>query len=155
MLRYENLSNKPYFPGALEVTQAMIHPCARTAFRLSAVLFAFTCAAACGLAQAPASAIPHELPDDSHGASGAAQQQGGSATGGTFAPVLDSEKRPITAGGFVKTGPVIFNEIAKQAGLTTWHHTMGTPQKKYILESIGSGVALLDYDNDGWLDIYL
>ncbi len=32
---------------------------------------------------------------------------------------------------------------------------MGTPDKKYILESIGSGVALLDYDNDGWLDIYL
>jgi len=26
-------------------------------------------------------------------------------TGGTYAPVLDSEKRPITAGGFVKTGP--------------------------------------------------
>jgi hypothetical protein len=32
---------------------------------------------------------------------------------------------------------------------------MGTPEKKYILETIGSGVALLDYDNDGWLDIYM
>ena len=32
---------------------------------------------------------------------------------------------------------------------------MGTPEKQYILETIGSGVALLDYDNDGWLDIYL
>ena len=29
-------------------------------------------------------------------------QESGSATGGVFAPVLDSEKRPITAGGFVK-----------------------------------------------------
>ena len=47
-------------------------------------------------------------------------------TGGTHAPVLDSEKRPITAGGFVKTGPVIFQDIAAKAGLTTWHHTMGT-----------------------------
>ncbi len=32
---------------------------------------------------------------------------------------------------------------------------MGTPQKSTILETNGSGVALLDYDNDGWLDVYL
>src|SRR6202050_2079706 len=79
----------------------------------------------------------------------------GVATRGAFEPVLDSEKRPITKGGFVKDGPVIFMDIAAKAGLTTWSHTMGTPQKNYILETTGSGVALLDYDNDGWLDIYL
>jgi hypothetical protein len=82
-------------------------------------------------------------------------QSGGSATRGEFAPVLDSEKRPVTAGGFVKTGPVIFKDIAEKAGLTIWRHTMGTPAKNYILETTGSGVALLDYDNDGWLDIYM
>jgi len=82
-------------------------------------------------------------------------QQSGSATGGVFAPVLDSEKRPITAGGFVKTGPVIFQDISEKAGLTTWQHKMGTPLKPYILETIGSGVCLLDYDHDGWLDIFL
>ncbi|QMV18618.1 CRTAC1 family protein [Granulicella sp. 5B5] len=81
--------------------------------------------------------------------------RGGSADAGVFPPVLDAEHRPITAGGTVKTGPIIFQDIAKKAGLTTWHHVMGSPQKRYILESIGSGVALLDYDNDGWLDIYL
>ncbi len=32
---------------------------------------------------------------------------------------------------------------------------MGSPDKPYILDTIGSGVALIDYDNDGWLDIYL
>ena len=32
---------------------------------------------------------------------------------------------------------------------------MGTAQKDYIIEELGSGVALLDYDHDGWLDIYL
>jgi hypothetical protein len=31
---------------------------------------------------------------------------------------------------------------------------MGSPEKAYILDAIGSGVALIDYDNDGWLDIY-
>ena len=81
--------------------------------------------------------------------------QTGSATAGEFAPVLDSEKRPITAGGFVKTGPIVFQDISEKAGLTKWHHQMGTPEKKFILEQIGSGVALLDYDNDGWLDIYV
>ena len=81
--------------------------------------------------------------------------QGGSATAGVFAPVLDSEKRPITKGGFVKTGPIVFQDISEKAGLTSWHHTMGTLQKNFIIETTGSGVALLDYDNDGWLDIYL
>lgn len=84
-----------------------------------------------------------------------AQQQSGSATGGVFAPIVDAENRPITAGGFVKVGPVVFQDISQKAGLTVWQHKMGTPQKPYILETIGSGVALLDYDNDGWLDIYL
>jgi enediyne biosynthesis protein E4 len=79
---------------------------------------------------------------------------GGSATAGVFAPVLDSEKRPITAGGFVKTGPVVFQDISAKSGISSWNHKMGTPEKPYILETIGSGVALLDYDNDGWLDIY-
>jgi hypothetical protein len=85
----------------------------------------------------------------------APQQQTGSATGGVFAPVLDSENRPITAGGFVKDGPVIFQDISEKAGLTVWRHKMGMPQKTFILETIGSGVALLDYDRDGWLDIYM
>jgi hypothetical protein len=83
------------------------------------------------------------------------QQQSGSATAGAFAPVLDAEKRPITAGGFVKTGPVVFQDISEKAGLTVWQHKMGTPLKPYILETIGSGVALLDYDHDGWLDVYV
>jgi hypothetical protein len=93
-----------------------------------------------------------------YGGSGSNQpvsEQSGSATAGVFAPVLDSEKRPITAGGFVKDGPIVFKDISEQAGLTKWTHKMGTPQKSYILETIGSGVALLDYDHDGWLDIYI
>ena len=99
-------------------------------------------------AQAP---VPQPLP--AKGAQPA--PRGGSATAGVFAPVLDSEKRPITAGGFVKDGPVIFKDIAQPAGLSGWTHKMGTLEKKFILEQIGSGVALLDYDNDGWLDIYM
>ena len=86
----------------------------------------------------------------------AAPQQGmGVSTKGAFKPVLDAKHRPITAGGFVDKGPVVFQNIEKQAGLTSWRHVEGTPEKQYIPETLGSGVALIDYDNDGWLDIYL
>ena len=84
-----------------------------------------------------------------------APAKGGSNTGSPHAAVLDAEHRPITAGGFTKTGPHVFEDIARQAGLTTWKHVMGTPEKHFIIETNGSGVGLLDYDNDGWLDIYL
>lgn len=80
---------------------------------------------------------------------------GGNSTGGVHAPVHDAENRPITAGGFVESGPVIFQDVTKQAGLTSWRHQMGIPDKQFIIETNGSGVGLLDYDNDGWLDIYL
>lgn len=76
-------------------------------------------------------------------------------TGEAHPAVLDAEHRPITAGGFVKTGPIVFEDATQSSGLGKWRHTMGTPEKRYILETVGSGVALLDYDNDGWLDIYL
>ena len=36
-----------------------------------------------------------------------------------------------------------------------FQHASGTPLKNFILEAPGSGVAILDYDNDGWPDIYL
>jgi len=68
---------------------------------------------------------------------------------------LDAEHRPITAGGLVKSGPVVFIDGSAKAGLTGWTHKMGTPEKNYIIETKGSGVGLIDYDNDGWLDIYL
>ena len=80
---------------------------------------------------------------------------GGISSAGSFAPVYDAQKRPITAGGFVDKGTIVFEDATRTAGLSGWQHVMGTKQKKYILETDGSGVGLIDYDNDGWLDIYL
>ncbi len=79
----------------------------------------------------------------------------GISSGVAAAPVYDEQKRPITAGGFVDQGPVVFQDITKQAGLAGWTHKMGVPEKKFIVETNGSGVCLVDYNNDGWLDIYL
>jgi hypothetical protein len=81
--------------------------------------------------------------------------QGAVSTGAAHPAVLDSENRPITAGGFVDNGPVVFQDVAAKAGLADWRHVVGTPERQFIIETVGSGVALLDYDNDGWLDIYL
>lgn len=64
-------------------------------------------------------------------------------------------KTPVTADNLVDSGPVIFQDIAKAAGLATWTHTMGNADKRLICDVNGSGVGLIDYDNDGWLDIYL
>ncbi len=65
------------------------------------------------------------------------------------------KKKPITADSFVDSGPVVFKDITAAAGLSGWNHKMGAADKKLIIDTNGSGVGLIDYDNDGWLDIYL
>ena len=81
--------------------------------------------------------------------------QGGASTGTAAAPILDKQRRPITAGGFVASGPARFQDVSRQSGLASWTHKQGSSSKDFILDTDGSGVALLDYDKDGWLDIYL
>jgi hypothetical protein len=85
----------------------------------------------------------------------APQKSTGVATGGVYAPIYDAHNRPITAGGFVDGAPVVFEDVTVKSGLGAFHHRCGTPEKQTIVEVDGSGVALIDYDNDGWLDIYL
>ncbi|MEB2361418.1 MAG: CRTAC1 family protein [Bryobacterales bacterium] len=48
-----------------------------------------------------------------------------------------------------------FTDVAKQAGLTAPTIYGGVEQKPFILEAVGCGCAFLDYDNDGWLDIFI
>ncbi|PWT85105.1 MAG: CRTAC1 family protein [Proteobacteria bacterium] len=97
----------------------------------------------------------HGLAQDPDRPAPQASQSTGVATGAPHAAVKDALSRPITAGGFVDGAPVVFMDIAKKAGLDRFHHRSGDTAKATILETIGSGVALLDYDDDGWLDIYL
>ena len=54
---------------------------------------------------------------------------------------------PVPVAGFS------FTDIAAQAGLAAASNVFGNvARKQYILEETGCGVALFDYDNDGWLD---
>jgi enediyne biosynthesis protein E4 len=50
---------------------------------------------------------------------------------------------------------VQFVDVAREAGLNVPNVWGGVDHKRYIIEAKGSGLAFFDYDNDGWLDIYL
>jgi enediyne biosynthesis protein E4 len=51
-------------------------------------------------------------------------------------------------------GPVLFRDVAAESGVT-FTHTNGASPSKHIVETMGSGGLLFDYDGDGWLDVFL
>lgn len=58
-------------------------------------------------------------------------------------------------GTHAKPSEVHFEDIASRAGLTALNVNGGDTHKEYIIESIGNGAIIFDYDNDGWPDIFL
>jgi hypothetical protein len=48
-----------------------------------------------------------------------------------------------------------FTDVAKQAGLTEPIIYGAVENKSYIIEVVGCGVAFIDYDNDGWVDLFV
>jgi hypothetical protein len=50
------------------------------------------------------------------------------------------------------SGPITFTDVTVQAGIH-FKHNSGAFGRKYLPETMGSGVCVLDYDNDGWQDI--
>jgi len=51
--------------------------------------------------------------------------------------------------------PPQFRDIAREAGLTDSFPNGGDKTKEFIIETTGSGVAFIDYDNDGYPDIFV
>ena len=62
----------------------------------------------------------------------------------------------IPATGIPRESPEapVFTDVTRAAGID-FHLTCGSPQKLYIMETMCGGVAFIDYDNDGWPDIFL
>jgi hypothetical protein len=50
-------------------------------------------------------------------------------------------------------GLPVFLEVAAQAGIR-FHHQASRTSQKYLIEPMGAGVAFLDFDGDGWLDLF-
>ncbi len=80
-----------------------------------------------------------------------------------LAPFLPARAQQSAPGAAAKAGSqtagrplgVTFLNIAKEAGLNAKTIYGGEQKNKYLLETTGCGVAFYDYDNDGWLDIFL
>jgi hypothetical protein len=51
--------------------------------------------------------------------------------------------------------PYPFEEIPAEKSGIRWVHSSGKSPEKYLPETTGAGCAFFDYDNDGWMDIYL
>jgi enediyne biosynthesis protein E4 len=135
------ISDKPFRRGAATIAESVS--------RRSASLLLLCLVVVSSARSQQVQPLPEQPKDQQKG------QQNGMSTGIARPAVKDAKNRPITAGGFVDGAPVIFADATHTSGLDKFHHKMGAPEKNVILETPGSGVALLDYDNDGWLDIYL
>jgi enediyne biosynthesis protein E4 len=58
------------------------------------------------------------------------------------------------AGAATPATPYPFEEVPATKSGIRWVHDAGRSPQKYLPESSGAGCAFLDYDNDGWMDIY-
>ena len=63
----------------------------------------------------------------------------------------ESSKASVPSG----QSTVLFEEVTAATSGITWNHVSGRSPEYYLPETTGAGCAFLDYDNDGWMDIYL
>ncbi len=65
----------------------------------------------------------------------------------------DALKKPPPAAP-QSASPVTFTDITEQSGIN-FHHEASPTSQKYLMETMGGGVGVLDYDNDGRMDFYI
>ncbi len=85
-------------------------------------------------------------------------------SGGAVAAVVPAMARrrrgewllaPWVLAGGNSAGLPLFDEVAGEAGLGAFRDVCGSRRKEYLVETVGSGVAVFDYDGDGLPDILL
>src|SRR5262249_59586628 len=80
---------------------------------------------------------------------------GGGALGAKLVLAPSPAARALRARGPADRGSPLFEELPPSATGITWRHVNGRSAEYYLPETTGAGCAFLDYDNDGWMDIYL
>ena len=70
------------------------------------------------------------------------------------ATLFVQQKRQVAVLAAPDAGSVTFRDVTQQAGIHFVHNN-GAFGKKFLPETMGPGVAFIDYDNDGWPDIFL
>jgi len=73
----------------------------------------------------------------------------------THSKATQAHEHPPYPASTTYAAPAWFVNVAPQAGLAMLNVNGNPATKKYIIETTGSGVAILDYDRDGWPDIFL
>src|SRR5207244_8431809 len=63
-------------------------------------------------------------------------------------------KQPVTSAKPRAVSAISFSDVTRSAGID-FHLTCGSLEKRYIMETMCGGVAVFDYDNDGWMDVFL
>src|ERR1700716_2733626 len=72
-----------------------------------------------------------------------------------FCVVLCHSQQAKTAPSLPSAPVANFTDVAEKAGLTMQDVFGGVTTKKFIIETTGTGLAIFDYDNDGWPDIFI
>ncbi|MFL6274771.1 MAG: CRTAC1 family protein [Blastocatellia bacterium] len=62
---------------------------------------------------------------------------------------------PARAQAPLKPAPITFVEVPPSVSKITWMHDNGRSELRHLPETCGGGGLFFDFDNDGWLDIYL
>jgi hypothetical protein len=73
----------------------------------------------------------------------------GGVPGGVFVPSVWSGMLGLT------DQPPAFEQIPPSVSGISWTHVAGLSPEMYLPETVGAGCGFIDYDNDGWMDIYL
>jgi len=68
--------------------------------------------------------------------------------------VVSSQRRGGPAAPGPPSLPIVFTEVSRAAGLD-FRHVNGASAEKHLAETMGSGGLFFDYNNDGWIDIFL
>jgi hypothetical protein len=77
---------------------------------------------------------------------------GGYVLSSELSPLGNTQQAKHTAQPNVRS---FFTSVPSSASGITWKHSNGRSPQYYLPETTGAGCAFIDYDNDGWMDIYL